>query len=74
MPDPQPVGQPDKIPPHSIDAEMAVIGAVLIDNIALSVITEFLTDEAFYKKAHRDIFKGMLNVSEKGEAIDVITL
>lgn len=74
MPDPQPVGRPDKIPPHSIDAEMAVIGAVLIDNIALSVITEFLTDEAFYKKAHRDIFKGMLNVSEKGEAIDVITL
>jgi len=53
---------------------MAVIGAVLIDNAALSVITEFLTDEAFYKKAHRDIFRAMLNVSEKGEAIDVITL
>jgi len=74
LPDPQPVGRPDKVPPHSVDAEMAVIGAVLIDNAAISVITEFLTDEAFYKKAHRDIFKGMLNVSEKGEAIDVITL
>jgi replicative DNA helicase len=68
------VSQPDKVPPHSVDAEMAVIGAVLIDNAALSVVTEFLTDEAFYKKAHRDIFKGMLSVSEKGEAIDVITL
>jgi replicative DNA helicase len=74
LPDPQPAGQPDKVPPHSIDAEMAVIGAVLIDNAALSVITETLTEEAFYKKAHRDIFKAMLNVSEKGEAIDVITL
>jgi replicative DNA helicase len=72
--DPQPAGRPDKVPPHSIDAEMAVIGAVLIDNTALSVITEFLAEEAFYKKAHRDIFRAMLNVSEKGEAIDVITL
>ena len=53
---------------------MAVIGAVLIDNNALSVITETLTEDAFYKKAHRDIFRGMMNVSEKGEAIDVITL
>jgi len=53
---------------------MAVIGAVLIDNNALSVVTELLTHEAFYKKAHRDIFTGMMNVSEKGEAIDVITL
>ncbi len=74
MPDPQPVGRQDKVPPHSVDAEMAVIGAVLLDNAAISVVTEFLTDEAFYKKAHRDIFKAMLNVSEKGEAIDVITL
>lgn len=53
---------------------MAVIGAVLLDNTALSVVTEFLTEETFYKKAHRDIFRAMQSVSEKGEAIDVITL
>ena len=53
---------------------MAVLGAVLIDNQAMSVLTEYLTDEAFYKKAHRDIFLAMLKLSEKGEAIDVITL
>lgn len=74
MANPSPVRQPDKVPPHSLDAEMAVIGAVLIDNNALSVITETLTEDAFYKKAHRDIFRGMMNVMEKGEAIDVITL
>jgi replicative DNA helicase len=74
MANPAPLTQPEKVPPHSLDAEMAVIGAVLIDNNALSVITETLTEDAFYKKAHRDIFRGMMNVAEKGEAIDVITL
>lgn len=64
----------EKVPPHSLEAEMAVIGSVLIDNQALSVVTEHLTEEVFYRKAHRDIFRAMLNLSEKGEAIDVITL
>jgi len=71
---PAPIERSDKVPPHSIDAEMAVIGAVLLDNTAMSVITEYLSQDAFYKKAHRDIFEGMLKVADKGEAIDVITL
>jgi replicative DNA helicase len=74
MADPTPIRNPDKVPPHSIEAEMAIIGSVLIDNQALSILTETLTEEAFYKKAHRDIFRGMLTVAEKGEAIDTITL
>ncbi|MFQ5511534.1 MAG: replicative DNA helicase [Candidatus Krumholzibacteriia bacterium] len=74
MAEPAPIKQPSRVPPHSIEAEMAVIGAVLIDNSALSVLTEYLTEDAFYKKAHKDIFHAMLTVSEKGEAIDVITL
>ena len=69
-----PLKRPEKVPPHSIEAEMAIIGSVLIDNSALSVLTEYLTEDAFYKKAHRDIFHAMGTVSEKGEAIDVITL
>lgn len=74
MATPAPIERSDKVPPHSIDAEMAVIGAVLLDNTAMSVITEYLSQDAFYKKAHRDIFEGMLKVADKGEAIDVITL
>lgn len=53
---------------------MAVIGAVLIDNTAISILSEHLTPSAFYKKANRDIFSAMMSLSEKGEAIDVITL
>lgn len=57
-----------------MEAEMAVIGAVLIDNSAFSVITEHLSQEAFYKKAHQQIFQAMESLSQRGEAIDVITL
>jgi len=64
----------EKAPPHSLEAEMAVIGAVLLDNNAYHIATEYITAENFYKKAHRDIFQAMTNLASKGEAIDVITL
>ncbi len=74
MTDSSQAGHRDKLPPHSLEAEMAVIGAVLIDNTAFSVITEHLAEEAFYKKAHQQIFRAMASLSQRGEAIDVITL
>ncbi len=64
----------DRVPPHSIEAEMAVLGAVLIDNSAYSVITENLSEETFYKQAHQKIFQAMERLSQKSEAIDVLTL
>jgi len=63
-----------KVPPHSLEAERAVIGAILIDNAAFAMAIESLTEEAFYKKAHRDIFFAMEHLFQKGEAIDMITL
>lgn len=53
---------------------MAVLGAVLIDNAAYSVVTEHLTAEAFYKAAHQRIFQAMERLSQRNEAIDVLTL
>jgi replicative DNA helicase len=64
----------EKIPPHSEEAEMAVIGAILLDNGAFYLATESISAENFYKKSHQDIFAAMTNLSQKGEAIDVITL
>ena len=63
-----------KVPPHSLEAERAVIGAILIDNAAFAMAIEHLNEEAFYKKAHRDIFLAMEHLFQKGEAIDMITL
>jgi replicative DNA helicase len=41
------------MPPQSLEAEMAVLGAVLLDNNAFSIATESITHTAFYKKAHQ---------------------
>ncbi len=53
---------------------MAVLGAVLLDNNAFSIATESISAEAFYKKAHHDIFAAMETLSSRGEAIDIVTL
>jgi len=65
---------PGRIPPQSLEAEMAVLGAVLLDNNSFSIATETLNHTAFYKKAHQDIFAAMEGLSGRGEAIDVVTL
>ncbi|HXV14803.1 MAG TPA: replicative DNA helicase [Candidatus Krumholzibacteria bacterium] len=65
---------PGRVPPQSLEAEMAVLGAVLLDNNAFSIATESLSSDAFYKKAHKDIFAAMEGLSARGEAIDVVTL
>ena len=69
-----PFGYTDRLPPQSIDAEMAVLGAVLLDNNAYSIATESVTTEAFYKKVHSDIFGAMTSLAKRDEAIDMITL
>ena len=65
---------PGRVPPQSLEAEMAVLGAVLLDNNSFSIATETLNHTAFYKKAHQDIFAAMEGLSGRGEAIDVVTL
>ena len=69
-----PAGGADRLPPQSLEAEMAVLGSILLDNNAYSIATESITADAFYKKAHVDIFAAMTSLSQQGEAIDVITL
>jgi len=63
-----------RVPPQSLEAERAVLGAILMDNTAFSIATESITAEAFYRKAHRDIFEAMSELSSRSEAIDAITL
>jgi len=63
-----------KVPPQNIEAEQAVLGAILIENNALYKAIELLGVNDFYKEAHRRIFLAMLELSEKNEAIDLVTL
>jgi replicative DNA helicase len=63
-----------KLPPQNLEAEQAVLGAVLLDNAAINKVLEVLTANDFYRESHRRIFKAMLDLSEQNEAADYITV
>jgi len=64
----------DKVPPQNIEAEQSVLGAILLDNEALLQALEIISPEDFYRESHRKIFQAMLELFEKNEPIDIITL
>ena len=63
-----------KTPPHSIEAERAVLGAVLRDNEALVKVQAVLASEDFYQESHRLIFTAMREMASRGEPVDLLTL
>lgn len=63
-----------RVPPHDEEAERAVLGALLIDKDAIVEIADFLRPDHFYFDKNGAIFKAMLDLYEKREPIDLITL
>jgi len=63
-----------KLPPHSIEAEESVLGGVLIENSVLDTVVELLRPEDFYREAHRKIMRAVLELNQRNEPIDLITL
>ncbi|MCG8019455.1 MAG: replicative DNA helicase [Candidatus Thiodiazotropha weberae] len=63
-----------RTPPHNVQAECAVIGGVLLSNTKFPIVTEILKVEDFYRKAHQDIFRTMLDLDAKRQPIDLVTL
>lgn len=64
----------DRVPPHNNEAEQSVIGAIFLEPLALITAAEVLVPEDFYRMAHQKIFNTMLVLSDKGQAIDVVTV
>lgn len=64
----------DRLPPQNLEAERAVLGAVLLDREALGVALEHVQTEDFYRREHREIFQTMCRLYENDQAIDAITL
>lgn len=64
----------ERIPPHSLEAEKSVLGAVLMDKEVFFAVSEFVRDEDFYSDAHKEIFRSMTELYQKGEPIDIITV
>lgn len=67
-------GLKDKIPPHNLEAEKATLGAVLLDPDALDVALQYLRANDFYKNRHKLIFTSILELSEKNDNIDLLTV
>jgi replicative DNA helicase len=62
------------VPPHDLDAERAVIGAMLVSEAAVSVVGETLAAEDFYSETHRVLYGVMMRLYSRGEPIDQLTL
>ncbi len=62
------------IPPHNIDAEMAVLGSMLLDETAIGEAIEAIERASFYKESHRKVFDVILSLYNENKAVDLITL
>lgn len=65
---------PDKLPPQNIDAEKSVLGSILIDKDSMNKIVDFLMPEDFYNPAHQVIYATAMNLFEKHEPIDLLSM
>lgn len=63
-----------KIPPHSIEAEQAVLGGAFLDKEAWDKVVERVREEDFYRKDHRIIFRAISALSEDGQPYDIVTV
>ena len=62
------------IPPQNIEAEQSILSAILIDNNVLLDVIELLAAVDFYKSAHQKIYSAILDLFDKGEPVDLVTL
>ncbi|KKK93411.1 hypothetical protein LCGC14_2693160, partial [marine sediment metagenome] len=64
----------DRVPPQNLEAEQSVLGAILIENHALNRAIEVISEGDFYRESHRRIYAAIVELFDKGEAIDIITV
>ena len=64
----------NQVPPQDIEAEQAVLGAVFLDADAIIDAMEVIAPEDFYRRSHQIIFQAMIQLNDRSESIDLITL
>ena len=63
-----------RVPPHSVEAEQSVLGALMLDNRAFDAIADRLLADDFYRRDHQLIFAAIAELAAKGEPSDAVTL
>ena len=66
--------QTPHLPPHDLEAEQSVLGAMLVNPNAITAVAEILTADDFYRDTHRLIYRAVLTLYDRGEEVDVVTL
>jgi replicative DNA helicase len=70
----RPVPMPDREPPHNLEAEEAVLGAVLASGQLLAEVAAVLEEADFYRPAHRAVWRAVLRLADRGEPTDPVTV
>jgi len=65
---------PGRVPPHDLDAEMSVLGSILLDPLSIAKVLQFLHPEDFYRENNGQIYRASLDLFAAGEPIDNVTL
>ena len=68
------INELQKIPPQNLEAEMSLLGSVLIDKDAMIKIADEVDEDDFYKNSHRTIFETVTEIYNKNEPVDVLTI
>ena len=63
-----------KLPPQDLDAEKSVLGSLMIDKNAISKVADILSSQDFYASAHQKIYRAILNLFNKNEPIDILSV
>jgi len=64
----------ERVPPHSAEAEAAVLGSMLLDRDAISLVVQCLTAEDLYRPDHQQIFQAMVDLYDRNQPVDLVTL
>ncbi|HEX6673856.1 MAG TPA: replicative DNA helicase [Actinomycetes bacterium] len=64
----------ERVPPHNIEAEESVLGSMLLSKDAIAEVLELLSEEDFYRPAHRTVFRTVLELYSRGQAVDAVTV
>ncbi len=63
-----------RVPPHSIEAEMSTLGAMMLSHEAAGDVIQVVRADDFYRKAHRLIFEVLVQLADQGDAVDMVIL
>ncbi|MDK2918830.1 MAG: replicative helicase [Candidatus Petromonas sp.] len=63
-----------RIPPHNIEAEQSVLGAMILDKDAIITVSEILKSDDFYNDAHKAIYEAIIDLYNRDEPVDLVTL